>query len=202
MQCEAFCVSPPPRAHALPFFVRERSSLRACVQPAPSSISPSVQPLCPLCAFDSQQVLWSEVACCLLCYTWFCSNHGGACDQCGCTDFCAACRLNHACPRPDDSGTACVDVAGGSSESTASLWRTGGTSSNICRWTSTGSEWFPDFFPLTMLLCGICAPFYRFQWRSKNFAMHWQEDCPQDLRDLLGHEFMFCVRMKRKRRWQ
>ena len=57
--------------------------MRVCVQPDPSSISPSVQPLCPLCAFDNQQVLWSDVTCCLLCCTWFCSNHGGACGQCG-----------------------------------------------------------------------------------------------------------------------
>ena len=48
-----------------------------------------------------------------------------------------------------------------------------------------------------------CVVFaHRFQWRSKNLAMHWQEDCPQDLRDLLGHMFMFCVRTKRKRRRQ
>ena len=77
------------------FFSLCRKWLRACVQPAPSSISPSVQPLCPLCAFDNQQVLWSDVTCCLLwCYAWFCSNHGGACGQCGCVDFCAACPLN------------------------------------------------------------------------------------------------------------
>lgn len=70
----------PPHMHV---FSLCRKWLRVCVQPDPSSISPSVQPLCPLCAFDNQQVLWSDVTCCLLCYTWFCSNHAGACGQCG-----------------------------------------------------------------------------------------------------------------------
>lgn len=71
-------VSLLPPAHGLLFFAQE---MIASMRSATSSISPSVQPLCPLCAFDNQQVLWSDVTCCLLCYTCFCSNHAGACGQ-------------------------------------------------------------------------------------------------------------------------
>lgn len=97
-------VSPPPHAHAFLFFAYEGNALRGRGEPAPSSISPSVQPLCRLCAFDNQAL--SEVTCCLLCHTLFCSNHGGACDQCSPVDLCAACLLHHVCLRPDVVGGA------------------------------------------------------------------------------------------------
>ena len=59
-------VSPPPHAHAFLVFAYEGNALRGRGEPAPSSISPSVQPLCRLCAFDNQAL--SEVTCCLLCH--------------------------------------------------------------------------------------------------------------------------------------
>ena len=187
-------VSPPSHAHAFVFFVRERNAVRGRVKPGPSSISPSAQPLCPLCSFDSQVL--SEVTCCLLCHTWFCSNHGGACMQCGHIDLCAACLLHHVCLRPEDS----VDVGGGAGKSEAAQTFHGfmvQDDGHFCRYLPMdkfGEPMVPKFLDAynaaVWYFCGIHNGDLEVLLTSLN-------EHPALPADLLGHILLFCLRSGR-----
>lgn len=187
-------VSPPSHAHAFLFFVREGNAVRGRVKPGPSSISPSAQPLCPLCSFDSQVL--SEMTCCLFCHTWFCSNHGGACEQCGHIDLCAACLLHHVCLRPEDS----VDVVGGAGKCEGAQTFHGfmvQDDGHFCRYLPMDKfgepmvrKFLDAYNAAVWYFCGIHNGDLEVLLTSLN-------DHPALPADLLGHILLFCLRSGR-----
>lgn len=97
------------RAHSYVFFFY-LGAQHARVRPTSSPLLASSRPQCAAC--EPHTLLeWPESQCCTSCSAWFCRQHGGRCARCQSWCLCAMCLLRHNCQ----------DVAGASSDSSASL---------------------------------------------------------------------------------